>query len=101
MSTATAPSTRVTHPRRLTLLVLVPVAAVAVSAGVGFNMLRDDGAASPGRTRAEVIASLDPAARAYVLGIVNLRPTQLAAGFGNVTYTGPADSGAPLHAGRV
>jgi hypothetical protein len=101
MSTATAPSTRVTHPRRLTRLALVPVAAVAVAAGVGFNMLRDGGASSPGRTRAEVVASLDPAARAYVLGTVNLRPAQLAAAFGNVPYTGPADSGARLHAGRV
>jgi hypothetical protein len=47
------------------------------------------------------VASLDPAARAYVLGVVNMPPAQLAAGFGNVAYTGPAAESPPLHAGRV
>ena len=98
MATATLPSTRAGHSRRLALLALVPVVAAA---GVGFAVLRDDSASSPARTRAEVVASLDPTARAYVLGVVNMPPAQLAAGFGNVVYTGPADSGPRLHAGRV
>jgi hypothetical protein len=99
MSTVTVPSSRARRPGRLALLALVPL--VAAGAAVGFGVLRDDDTSSPGRTRAEVVDSLDPAARAYVLGVVNLSPAQLAAGFGNVASTGPTEPSPRLHAGRV
>jgi hypothetical protein len=99
MSTVTVSSGRLSRPGRLALLALVPV--VAAGAAVGFSVLRDDDTPSPGRTRAEVLESLDPAARAYVLGVVNLSPPQLAAGFGNVAYGGSTDPSPRLHAGRV
>ena len=89
MSTATVPAPTRTSDRRRGLFAFLPLAAVA-AAGLILTIVHDDGRPAA-RTRAEVVASLDSQARAYVLGVVNMPPAQLAAGFGNVAYTGPAD----------
>jgi hypothetical protein len=99
MSTTTVPAPTRTSDRRRGLVAFLPLAVVA-AAGLVLTIVHDDGRPAT-RTRAEVVASLDPAARAYVLGVVNMPPAQLAAGFGNVAYTGPAAESLPLHAGRV
>jgi hypothetical protein len=99
MSTATVPASTRAHDRRRGLLAFLPMAVVA-AAGLILGIVHDDGRPAT-RTRAEVVASLDPQARAYVLGVVNMPPAQLAAGLGNVPYSGPADPGPRLHAGHV
>jgi hypothetical protein len=103
MSTATVHSSSRPGERRhggvRTALTVVPLSVVAAAALL-FGVLHHDSRPAT-RSRAEVLASLDPAARAYVIGVVNLHPARLAAGFGNVAYTGPADGGPALHAGRV
>jgi len=99
MSTVTVPAPARTSDRRRGLVAFLPLAVVA-TAGLILTIVHDDGRAAP-RTRAEVVASLEPQARAYVLGVANMPPAQLAAGFGNVAYSGPADPGPRLHAGRV
>jgi hypothetical protein len=98
MSTATVPASTRSGDARRGLLAFLPLAVVA-AAGLILGVLHDDGRPAT-RTRAEVVASLDPEARAYVLGVVNMPPAPLAAGFGNVAYSGPAE-GPRLHAGRV
>ena len=99
MSTATFPASTRASDRRRGFFAFLPLAVVA-AAGLIIGIVHDDGRPAT-RTRAEVVSSLDPQSRAYVLGVVNMAPAPLAAGFGNVAYSGPPDQGPRLHAGRV
>jgi hypothetical protein len=82
--TTTVPTTIEITRRRLWGLIVAIAAAAAVVTWALIAALdpRSDTSSPTARTRDEVLASLSPAARAYVEGIEALSPLQLAAGFG-------------------
>jgi hypothetical protein len=82
--TTTVPTTIEITRRRLWSLIVAIAAAAAVVTWALIAALdpRSDTASPAARTRVQVLASLSPAARAYVEGIEALSSLQLAAGFG-------------------
>ena len=84
-TTTTVPSTVTITRRHLLGLAAATMAATAgLTWGITALTTSADAAHAPSvRTRAEVLASLDPAARQFVAGVTALSPLQLAAAYGN------------------